>query len=93
MTRAPEARSAHGVHLTLFATAREAVGRSELEVAVPSSGKLLRDLLAELARQYPRLGPILPACRVARNGEYVAGGSTRLWPGDELALHPPYSGG
>ncbi len=81
------------VQLTLFATAREAVGASRLERAVPSTGVRLDTLLESIAEEHPRLRPILRNARVARNGEYVVGKRLRVRPGDEIAIHPPYSGG
>jgi molybdopterin converting factor small subunit len=81
------------VRVRLFATAREAVGRAELDRAVPRSGSSLSELLRAMASDYPGIARVLPACRFAKNGRYVRGRSTRLVPGDELAIHPPYSGG
>ncbi len=81
------------VHLILFATAREAVGVSTLTREVPAGGVLLSALLAALVHEHPRLGPILATARFVRNGQYVAGDRVRVHPGDEIAIHPPYSGG
>ena len=81
------------VRILLFATAREAVGRPSLERTVPPSGTSLSELLSELAREHPGLRPILAASRIVRNGEYVSVNRQRVRPGDELAIHPPYSGG
>jgi len=76
-----------------YATAREAVGRASLEVPVPAAGARLSDLLARLAAEHRSLSAVLPSCRVARNGRYVAARTGRVRPGDEIAIHPPYSGG
>jgi molybdopterin converting factor small subunit len=84
---------ASAVRIVLFATAREAVGRAEVSVAVPSDGLPLRDLLQTLERQYPALVRVLPHSRIVQNGSYLRGRAGRVRPGDELAVHPPYSGG
>ncbi len=81
------------VHVLLFASAREAVGRPRLERAVPPGGVPLRELLEGLGREYPALRALLGSCREALNGRYVHGRSVRVRPGDELAIHPPFSGG
>jgi molybdopterin converting factor small subunit len=36
---------------------------------------------------------VLVISRFVRNGEYLPGPVGRLSGGDELAIHPPYSGG
>jgi len=77
----------------LFATAREAAGTASMERPIAPQGILLRTVLRELATETPALGPILRHARYARNGAYVRGRNVRLRPGDELAVHPPYSGG
>jgi molybdopterin converting factor small subunit len=79
--------------LRLFATAREAAGRATIERATGPDGVTLRTVLRELANDTPELGPILRHARFARNGNYVRGRDVRLRAGDELAVHPPYSGG
>jgi molybdopterin converting factor small subunit len=81
------------VRILLFATAREAVGRPELEWPVPAAGMPARALVAELVRQYPPLEPIARVSRFVRNGHYLGRTSEVVHPGDEFAVHPPYSGG
>lgn len=81
------------VRVLLFATAREAVGSPRADVTVPDEGGRVESVLAELVRAHPRLGPVLAASRLVRNGEYLRGRSGPVAPGDELAIHPPYSGG
>lgn len=81
------------VRVLLFATAREAVGAATIARVVPPSGRSLRDFVDELAREYPLLGPVLGTSRLVRNGEYVRGPEVTVRPGDEIAIHPPYSGG
>lgn len=84
---------AGSVRVRLFATARAAVGRAEVDWPVPSGGLAAGALARELARAYPGLAPILPASRLVRNGRYVTAASERVRPGDDFAIHPPYGGG
>jgi molybdopterin converting factor small subunit len=79
--------------LLLFATARQAVGRGQIPWEIPANGTTLGELLARVTHQHPELAPIVRISRFVRNGEYVTARSTRLHPGDEVAIHPPYSGG
>jgi len=81
------------VTVLLFATARRATGSAELHLPVESGGVPVRSLLQALGKRYPKLLPILPTCRFALNGAYVASRATRVRPGDEFAIHPPYGGG
>lgn len=81
------------VKILLFASAREAVGRATLSRSVPRDGIALEELLAGLAAEYPRLVGVLRISRVVQNGEFLARRSGRVGPGDEIAIHPPYSGG
>ncbi len=77
----------------LFASARQAVGHSVLERTIPKTGLDLARLLGELVREYPALAPVLRVSRFIRNGSYLRQARGRIRPGDELAIHPPYSGG
>jgi molybdopterin converting factor small subunit len=52
-----------------------------------------RELVAELARTYPRLAPTLKASRFLRNGRYLRDLNETIVAGDEFAVHPPYGGG
>lgn len=81
------------IRIVLFAQAREAVGRARLERAAPAEGTTAALLLDELVAEFPRLSRVLSRSRLVVNGEYVQGRSARLKAGDELAIHPPYSGG
>ncbi|MCI4329215.1 MAG: MoaD/ThiS family protein [Thermoplasmata archaeon] len=81
------------VRVHLFATAREAVGAGELRWEIPGNGSTLTELLARLSEAHPRLLPILPGSRLLVNGQYVRPSGTRVRDGDEVAIHPPYSGG
>jgi molybdopterin converting factor small subunit len=81
------------VRILLFATAREAVGAAALDREVPSDGRPVGALLDSLGAEYPALRPVLRHARIVRNGRYVSGRAGRVRPGDEVAIHPPYSGG
>lgn len=79
--------------MALFATAREAAESSFVEVVVPPTGAPLSKVLADLVDRYPGLVPILKASRVLVNGEYVRDRTAPVTGRDEIAIHPPYSGG
>jgi molybdopterin converting factor subunit 1 len=79
------------VSLLLFASLREAVGERMLSLEL-DDGATVADLKERLARDYPRLGPILPRVVCAIDDEYVAF-EERLRDGAEVALIPPVSGG
>jgi molybdopterin converting factor small subunit len=81
------------VVVRLFATAREAAGTGRIEWPSGNRGISVGDLVRALTRECPALAPILKHARFARNGTYLLGRAGRLRPGDELAVHPPYSGG
>ena len=81
------------VRVLFFAAAREAVGRSTMELPVKAEGASATELLTPLVRTHPALGRLLPACRLVHNGEFARGRRFVCRPGDELAVHPPYSGG
>jgi molybdopterin converting factor small subunit len=81
------------VRVLFFATAREAVGVPSLDREVPSRGSTIQALLSGLTKEHPRLLAVLQGSRFVRNGRYVNSPRTRVRPGDEIAVHPPYSGG
>jgi molybdopterin converting factor small subunit len=81
------------VRVRLFATARTAVGRAELDWPVPPEGISAHALAAALADAYPALARTLRVSRLVRNGRYVQRAGERVRPGDEFAIHPPYGGG
>jgi molybdopterin converting factor small subunit len=81
------------VRIRLYATAREAAGTATIRRPVGPSGILVRNLLEELGTERPGLATALRHARFARNGTYLRGTGARLRDGDELAVHPPYSGG
>ncbi|MCI4349706.1 MAG: MoaD/ThiS family protein [Thermoplasmata archaeon] len=81
------------LRILLFATAREAVGESTLSWPLPRTGLTARQLLDALGKAHPKLAPVLSISRIARNGAYLTLLSTPLTSGDEIAIHPPFSGG
>lgn len=81
------------VTIELFASAREAVGRSTVRLSAPIEGLRISEMLALLTREYPKLAKVLPTCRTARNGRYLTRRASRIRPGDTIAIHPPFSGG
>ena len=94
------------VRLLLFASAREAAGRSRDEFdldrlgsrdSAPQTGQpvTLAALLIEARERYgPAFVAVLDTARVWINGdEPAAGFDTDLVPGDEIAVLPPVSGG
>ena len=81
------------VRLLLFGPARQAVGRSAMLRALPSSSGTIEELLRALGVDFPSLRPLLRSCRVAVNGVYATDRAQRMRAGDEVAIHPPYSGG
>jgi molybdopterin converting factor small subunit len=81
------------ISVLLFASAREAVGKRKLSLEVPDDGLPLELVLRRLGDDHPPLRKLLKVCRIARNGTYVDSVASRIAPGDELAVHPPYSGG
>ena len=82
-----------GVTILLYAQARVAVGHHRMVRPIAPEGVPLAALLRGLVEEFPDLGPILPSCRYVRNGEFTGRRAVRLKPGDELGIHPPYSGG
>ena len=79
------------VRTRFFASARDAVGRRELELEVPE-GLTAGDLLQRLISDYPRLAGHAQTMMLAVNESYVEAGQA-LQPGDEVAFIPPVSGG
>ncbi|HEV2450079.1 MAG TPA: MoaD/ThiS family protein [Thermoplasmata archaeon] len=81
------------LRVLLFAGAREAAGTRELLLELGPGDTPVTEVLRVLQQRHPRLGPILASSRLVRNGEYLRGRSGSVRPGDEFAVHPPYSGG
>lgn len=81
------------VTVLLFATARVAVGAPRIAVPVARRGTTARALVRTLEESYPDLRPTLRTSRFVLNGRYLSTLATRVRPGDEFAVHPPYGGG
>lgn len=81
------------ITVRLFAQARVAAGRARWDIEVGPEGLPVAELLERLKAEFPRLGPVLRTCRFVRNGALLRGTTGRVRPGDDFALHPPYSGG
>ena len=81
------------VTVLLFAMARAAVGKPRLDWPVEPAGVSARALVRSLGNSYPTLRPTLRASRFVLNGNYLSNLATRVRPGDEFAVHPPYGGG
>lgn len=79
------------VTIRLFAGYREAVGKAELPLDMPS-GATVGDLAREMAKRYPGLPRDPKRLVVAVNQEY-RDHSHALRDADEVALIPPVSGG
>ena len=80
--------------LRLFATAREAAGRSSDSFEL-ADGACVDDLVAAARARYgDAFAEVLPTARIWVNGdEPTAGSATVLAAGDEVAVLPPVSGG
>jgi molybdopterin synthase catalytic subunit len=79
------------IRLVAFATASEAVGSNELELALPD-GTTVAELQRLLESRHPTLGGLWRRLAIAVDGE-VVGPSAVLRDGCEVALLPPVSGG
>ncbi|HEU0093096.1 MAG TPA: molybdopterin converting factor subunit 1 [Vicinamibacteria bacterium] len=79
------------VRIRLFASLREAVGRSEVELDLPN-GATAEEAWERLAGEHPELAPRRARLTAAVNRTY-APFDTPLRDGDELVFVPPVSGG
>ncbi|CAG0936096.1 MoaE-MoaD fusion protein [Thermoflexales bacterium] len=79
------------IQVKLFATLKDRVGSSHVNVALPDDATV-SVLLDRLAATQPKLAAAIATCVVAVNQEF-AFGSTPIRSGDEVALFPPVSGG
>lgn len=79
------------LEVSVFAAAREAVGRSSVQVSVPPFGKV-SDLRMALLDECPALKQMSSALLIAVNNEYAAD-SHVLSEADSIACFPPVSGG
>jgi len=79
------------VKVKFFAALREGIGKSELEIEIPT-GSRLKDLMERLKSEYRAIGEFRNPLALSINKEY-AKGDELLKEGDEIALIPPVSGG
>ena len=79
------------VRVRLFASLREVVGKSDLELELPDEATL-EDAWTSLASSYPSIAAKRRALAVAVNRRYVAF-TEALAQGDEIVFVPPVSGG
>lgn len=79
------------IEVLMFAAAREAAGSEKilLEVAEEATAG---DLMRAIGVQLPGIAPLLPACRLAIDNQYVSA-DAGLSSSCEIALIPPVSGG
>lgn len=76
----------------LFAACRERAGTPRLVIDLAPGPVSARVLSEAIGRSCPALAPILSACRIAVNQEFLSG-EVILQAGDEIAVIPPVSGG
>ena len=79
------------VKVKFFAAPREALGKSEMEITLPT-GATVADLIEHLKAEHPVLRAYTRFLSVAVNRAYV-GMQTELHDGDEVACLPPVGGG
>jgi MoaE-MoaD fusion protein len=79
------------MNVRLFATLKESAGASQvsLEIVEPAT---VSNLIDELFHQYPTIQPLMQTILVSVNQEYADRTQT-IYPGDEIVLFPPVSGG
>ena len=77
--------------IRLFARLREIAGADELEREVPD-GSTLSGVWQALAGEFPAMAPYRRAISGAVNADY-ARLDAAVADGDEVAFHPPVSGG
>jgi molybdopterin converting factor subunit 1 len=79
------------IRLRFFAIVREILGTAEEDIEL-AEGATARDVLAFVCSRDPRLEPLRPSLKVARNLTLVADDAV-LADGDEVAILPPVAGG
>ena len=79
------------VRVRLFASLREAVGRSEIEIEL-RDGATAEEAWHRLVAEHPGLAERRPRLTAAVNRSYATF-DTPLRDGDELVFVPPVSGG
>ena len=78
--------------IILFASLRDLVGRSEVELDLTDEGTTVREVFNRLEVQFPELKRYEPILLIAVNQEYT-GWEQSVRAGDEIAFFPPVSGG
>jgi molybdopterin converting factor subunit 1 len=78
------------LNVLYFAHVRARVGLPRETLDLPAA--TVSEAVAALVARHPALGPLLPRCRVALNGTFVAP-EAPVADGDELVLIPPVAGG
>lgn len=79
------------IRVLFFAAAADAVGAQVMEFESEPPADVAR-LFERLETLHPGAAPLLKRCAAAVNEQY-ARRSTRLSPGDTVAIIPPVSGG
>lgn len=79
------------VKVRLFAYLKEAAGEAEIFLPAARAAKV-DEVRALLRQRLAGMAPVLERSLIAVNGEY-APDDRPLFPGDEVAVIPPVSGG
>lgn len=79
------------IKVALFASAREVLGRSEIELEL-SPAATVAELKRELIKRFPDSEPLVLRSAVSVDHEFATE-ATKLNPDCEIALIPPVSGG
>lgn len=79
------------ITILLFAGAREAAGRHQLNIELPANASYA-DVVQAVQREAPELSGLLRTSRLAANEEYVDP-ADKIDPAAEFALIPAVSGG
>ena len=80
------------VKVVLFASLKDLVGRSEVELDLAEEGTTVRDVFNTLEKQCPELKRYESILLIALNQEYTEW-EQPVTSGDEIAFFPPVSGG
>ena len=80
------------VRILFFASAREAAGCHHFSLPCTKDGWCEAEFWARLVQEFPALKALQSSARLARNQDYLAP-DDRIFPGDEVAVIPPVSGG
>jgi molybdopterin converting factor subunit 1 len=79
------------VNVKLFAVAKERIGRSAIEIELPS-GATVRQLRGAIVEQFPPLADVMRHARIALNNDYASDAAV-IDIRSEIAIIPPVSGG